>query len=62
MTTCDDKNNTQDYLTICEASYSGNRKLLERLFTLSHVIEQVNYPDHEWGDRTALHLAASKGN
>lgn len=50
-----------DLLTIYEASYSGNRTLLERFFALNGIIEQVNYPDHEWGNRTALHLAASQG-
>ena len=66
MTSCKNEVTTMapDYLTIYEASYSGDKKLLEKLMSTTLrevVVERVNYPDHEWGDRTALHLAASKG-
>ena len=57
----DEVSTALDQTRFYEASYSGNIKRLKRLLNLSYIREQISYPDHEWGHRTALHLAAAKG-
>ena len=52
---------TIDETSIYEASYIGCSHMLERLLALSYIKAQISKPDEEWGFRTALHIAASKG-
>ncbi|XP_066913202.1 ankyrin repeat domain-containing protein 66-like isoform X2 [Clytia hemisphaerica] len=53
---------TIDDTSLYEASYLGNSHLLERLVALSYIKAQISKPDEEWGFRTALHIAASRGH
>ena len=52
---------TIDDTSLYEASYLGSSHLLERLVALSYIKAQICKPDEEWGFRTALHIAASRG-